>query len=103
MSRVEEGCTREDAHTALSDYYDPLPANWRLLTCYLLLAQADGRVDGGIIETGKPVKQIRVDIRIACEEGVQLRSLARDLSHQHLVLRGHGQFRWIGVRVDIFR
>ena len=103
MSRVEESCTREDARTPLFDYCDSLPTDWRLLTGYLLLSQADGRVDGGIIETGKLVKQIRVDIRIACEEGVQLRSLARDLSHQHLVLRGHGQFRWIGVRVDIFR
>ena len=76
MSRVEEGCTREDARTALFNYCDSLPADWRLLTGYLLLAQADGRVDGGIIETGKPVKQVRVDVRIACEEGVQLRSFA---------------------------
>ena len=94
---------REDARTALFDYCDSLPVDWCLLTDCLLLAQADGRVDGGIIETGKPAKQIRVDVWIACEEGVQLRSLARDLGHQHLVLRGHGQFRWIGVRVDIFR
>lgn len=50
---------REDARTALFDYCDSLPVDWCLLTDCLLLAQADGRVDGGIIETGKPVKQIR--------------------------------------------
>ena len=58
-----------------------------------LPSQTDGCVDGGIIETGKPVEQIRVDMRIARKEGVQLRSFACDFSHQHLIFRGHGQFR----------
>ena len=63
----------------------------------------DERARQQLVAMGWPVPQEGVmqrNTETAPEPAQQFQTQAQ---YQHLVLRGHGQFRWIGVRVEIFR